>query len=93
MSFNAIINGSENLCCAIEYPRMQRQLNASDCLATNRICFKYGISLLHLSHHFFVLKNCMLLMSVAYIQVHFRLDFFMEANNMNHDQAAPKGAV
>ena len=32
-------------------------------------------------------------MSVAYIQVHFRLDFFMEANNMNHDQAAPKGAV
>ena len=24
------------------------------------------------------------------IQVHFRLDFFMEANNMNPDQTAPK---
>ena len=25
-------------------------------------------------------------MSVAYIQVHFRLDFIMEANTMNPDQ-------
>ena len=30
--------------------------------------------------------------SAAYIQVHFRLDFFMEENNMNPDQTA-KGAV
>ena len=29
----------------------------------------------------------------AYIQVHFRLEFFMEANNMNPDQTAPKGSV
>ena len=29
-------------------------------------------------------------MSAVYIQVHFRLDFFLEANNMNPDQAAPK---
>ena len=29
-------------------------------------------------------------MSVAYIQVHFRLDFFKEANNMNSDQTAPR---
>ena len=28
-------------------------------------------------------------MSAAYIQVHFRLDIFMEANNMNTDQTAP----
>ena len=28
-------------------------------------------------------------MSSAYIQVHFRPDFFMEANNMNPDQTAP----
>ena len=28
-------------------------------------------------------------MSAAYIQVHFRLDFFIEANNMNFDQTAP----
>ena len=28
-------------------------------------------------------------MSAAYIQVHFRLDFFMEANNMNPDKTAP----
>ena len=34
----------------------------------------------------FVLK-----MSAAYIQVHLRLDFFMEASNMNPDQTAPKG--
>ena len=27
-------------------------------------------------------------MSAAYIQVHFRLDFFMEVNNMNPDQTA-----
>ena len=26
-------------------------------------------------------------MSAVYIQVHFRLDFFMEANNMNPDQS------
>ena len=31
-------------------------------------------------------------MPVAYIQVHFRLDF-MEANNMNPYQTAAKGAV
>ena len=31
--------------------------------------------------------------NAAYIQVHFRLYFFMEANNMNPDQAALKGAV
>ena len=30
-------------------------------------------------------------MSAASIQVHFRLDFFMEANTMNSDQIAPKG--
>ena len=30
-------------------------------------------------------------MPAAYIQVHFRQDFFMEANNMNPDQTAPKG--
>ena len=29
-------------------------------------------------------------MSAANIQVHFRLDFFMEANNMNPDQTASK---
>ena len=28
-------------------------------------------------------------MSSAYIQVHFRLDFIMEAGTMNSDQAAP----
>ena len=28
-------------------------------------------------------------MSAAYIQVHFRLDFIMEANTMNSDQTAP----
>ena len=29
-------------------------------------------------------------MSAAYIQVHFRLDIFMEANSMDPDQTAPK---
>ena len=32
-------------------------------------------------------------MSAPYIQVHFRLDFLMEANNMSPDQTAPLGAV
>ena len=31
--------------------------------------------------------------SAAYIQMHFRLLFIMEANSMNPDQTAPKGAV
>ena len=31
--------------------------------------------------------------SAASIQVHFTLDFIMEANNMNPDQTAPIGAV
>ena len=31
--------------------------------------------------------------SAARIQVHFILDFFMAANNMNPDQTAPMGAV
>ena len=29
-------------------------------------------------------------MSVAYIQVHFRVDFIIEANTINPDQTAPK---
>ena len=32
-------------------------------------------------------------MSAAFIQVHLRLVFIMEANTMNPDQTAPKGAV
>ena len=32
-------------------------------------------------------------MSAVYIQAHFRLDFFMQANNMNPDQIAPKGEI
>ena len=32
-------------------------------------------------------------MSAAYIQMHFRIDFFMEANNVNLDQTAPKEAI
>ena len=39
------------------------------------------------------LKCCLLFTSPAYIQVLFRLDNFMKANNMNLDQTAPKGAV
>ena len=36
-------------------------------------------------------KECRLLFtSAAHIQALFRLDFFMEANNMNPDQTAPK---
>ena len=31
--------------------------------------------------------------SAAYIQVHFRLDFIMEANTMDPDQTAPLGAA
>ena len=31
--------------------------------------------------------------SAAYIQVHFKLDFFMEANNMNPDQIVHLRAV
>ena len=33
----------------------------------------------------------MLFSSAAYIQEHFRLDIFTEANNMNPDQNAPQG--
>ena len=35
-------------------------------------------------------KCCLLYMSAAYIQVHFRLDFFMKANSIDPDQTAPK---
>ena len=39
---------------------------------------------------FFTLKNCLLFMSAAaYIQVHCRLDFFLEANTMNTYQTVP----
>ena len=37
---------------------------------------------------FFVLKIMSAVTSAAYIQEHFRQDFFMEANNMNPDQTA-----
>ena len=37
--------------------------------------------------------NFLLYTSAACTQVHFRLDSFMEANNMNPAQTAPKGAV
>ena len=32
-------------------------------------------------------------MAAAYIQVHFKQEFFMEAKTMNPDQTAPKGEV
>ena len=32
------------------------------------------------------------MLSVVYIQVHFRQDFFIEANTMNPYQTAPKGS-
>ena len=41
---------------------------------------------------FFVL-NVSAFMSAAYFQVHFRLNFIMEANTMNPDKIAPFGAV
>ena len=41
----------------------------------------------------FVLKMSSVVMSAAYIQVHFRLDSIMESNIMNPDQTAPLGAV
>ena len=39
---------------------------------------------------FFVLKIHLLFISAAYIQVHLRQDFFMQANNLNSDQTAYK---
>ena len=42
-------------------------------------------------HYLFVLKMSSAFTSDAYIQVHFRLDFFMEANNMNPDQQSDLG--
>ena len=44
-------------------------------------------------HNFLSWKCCLLFAPAAYIQVHFRLDFFMEANNAIPDQTAPKVAV
>ena len=38
-------------------------------------------------------KGYPLFTSAAYIQVHFRLDYFMEANNINPDETAPSWAV
>ena len=47
-----------------------------------------------LYHYFFVLNmSSLLFTSASYIQVHFRLDFFKETNNMNPDQSAPLRAV
>ena len=42
---------------------------------------------------FFVLKLSSAFYIAAYIQVHVRLDFIMEANTMYPDQTAPLGAV
>ena len=42
-----------------------------------------------LSRHFFVRKCRLLFTSATYIQVHFRLDVFMEVYNINPDQTAP----
>ena len=39
---------------------------------------------------FFVLKKCLLLL--CYIQVHFRQDCFIEANNMNPDETWSQGS-
>ena len=46
-----------------------------------------------LCRHYFCLEMSSAFPSAAYIQVHFRLDVFMEVNNINPDQTAPKGAV
>ena len=38
-------------------------------------------------------QNFFVLMSAAYIQVHFRLDFFMEGYNIKPDQTAPGSSL
>ena len=38
-------------------------------------------------------RKCLLFTSVAYIKVHFQLDFIMEANAMKLDQTAPFFAI
>ena len=46
-----------------------------------------------LACQYFVTKMLSAFLSAAYIQVHLRLGFILEANNMNPDQTAPLGAV
>ena len=41
----------------------------------------------------FFLWICLLFSSAAYIQVHFRLDFILDANAMNPDQTVPLRGV
>ena len=56
-------------------------------MSTRNLCNPYPTTI------FLSWKCCLLFMPAAYIQVHFRLDFIIEANTMNPDQTAPKGAV
>ena len=50
--------------------------------------FGSGTAVLHVSRQYcFALKKS----SAEYIQLHFRLDFIVEANTMNFDQAASLG--
>ena len=54
------------------------------------ILFSVGIkTLTHIPLLFFVLKILSAFLGLLHIQVHFRLNFSMEANTMNFDQTAP----
>ena len=60
--------------------RQQKEIMKNIQLAKNKL----------LSHHFFFLNMLSAIYTCCIIQVHFKLDFFMEANVMNTDQTAPK---
>ena len=54
------------------------------------LCGGYLISIAYWLFSFLSWKCCLLFRPAAYIQVHFKLDFIMEANTMDPDQTAPK---
>ena len=63
-------------------------INAYDCSHIEDVHRRRRSTSTELTLVLFVLKLSSAVMSAAYIQVNFRLDFYMEANNMNPDQTA-----
>ena len=70
------------------YQLSQQDLSENWTPGLETLLFSFGSFLTLNLPLYFVLKMLSALLSSAYIQVHFRLEFFMEVN-MNPDQTAP----
>ena len=72
--------------------KCKQPIKYSECAHKSMCAYNVKFTFKLSGQYSFVLKMFVYFLRLLH-QVHFRLDFFMEANDMNSDQTAPLGAV